>query len=458
MTRVLPGLAVLLALAGHARADEISRVRAHLTAALDHAQARDVSALTPHQRELRAQSLAVLEHYIARGVFPRRTDDAYPGLRPRFIDDRGVHCAVGHLIAASGAPDLARAIDAAYEYAYVRDIDSPALLAWADAHGFTVDELARIQPSYSGPPTPDSIRREIERQKGDYLLACVGADPPPKTVALEVVGDRDGVVQVTTKSEDGVARCFAQYASKIERGGGAYSPSPTAFSTTMTFTLPAPQELLERWLAERTGYGEDCTPRPGAVPTSATVDLQTTDDGLSLGIRVATKPRNVAVESCIADYLRPRLTKFRYHIKLHKQLALAPRVQSKPVENVLRMYAPGYATDCYDDGAPAKVTIEASAKRDDAQFALALEGAPASFTSCVTGKLQAALRKQLSVARVRGGKQEQYFRIDSDVRASLSFTIETPSQREQRLDKARKEMRHKRRKFEEERQRHKYDL
>src|SRR6185503_2443950 len=174
----------------------------------------------------------------------------------------------------------------------------------------------------------------------------------------------------------------------IERGGGAYRPSTMAFEATMTFSLPAPQTLLERWLAERTGYGEDFTRRPGAVPASWTVDLVTADDGLSLAIRVARQPHNSEVESCITDYLRPRLTRFRYHIKLHKQLALAPRVQSKSVENVLRMYGPGYATDCYDDGAPAKITIAATAKRDDAEVTLTLEGASASFTTCITDKLQ----------------------------------------------------------------------
>src|SRR5688500_767163 len=127
------------------RAGEATRIATHLRYVANRLRMRDGGAL-------RATLLDALDEYIARGEFPRRTDDPYAGRRPRFIDDRGVHCAVGYLIARSGHAELARSIDAEHEYAHVAEIDSPALHAWASAHGFTLAELAMIQPGY-GPPT-----------------------------------------------------------------------------------------------------------------------------------------------------------------------------------------------------------------------------------------------------------------------------------------------------------------
>lgn len=103
-------LTFVLALSTPARADE--RIEAHLTSALDHVRTGDISTLPVETRARRAAAITSLERYIARGEFPVRTDDAFAGRRPRFIDARGVHCAVGQLIADSGHPELARAINA----------------------------------------------------------------------------------------------------------------------------------------------------------------------------------------------------------------------------------------------------------------------------------------------------------------------------------------------------------
>jgi hypothetical protein len=199
--------------------------------------------------------------------------------RPRFIDDRGVHCAVGHLIAASGATELARAINTDYEYAYVREMTSPTLLAWASARGFSIEELASIQPAYAGPPDPPSMHRELEREKDRIILACAGEAPPLSRIELRVTGSKHGVVTFKSKRDDAFSRCFAAKASELERGGGAYSPSPTPFEATIVVDLPSPQQLLDKWIAERTGYAPDCTPRPGTVPEQATIEIETAERG-----------------------------------------------------------------------------------------------------------------------------------------------------------------------------------
>jgi len=89
----------------------------------------------------------VLHAYALAGVFPRHTR-ALGGRRPRFVDEQGRDCAVGALIRESVGPALVEAVRAAHELDYVLDMHEPALSAWASDHGFTLRELAEIQPTY----------------------------------------------------------------------------------------------------------------------------------------------------------------------------------------------------------------------------------------------------------------------------------------------------------------------
>ena len=131
-------------------ADEVARIRTHLIHVVGLLRGADTSSLSTEERRRRLEALDHLEEYAEAGVFPRRTPgDGYPSRQPRFIDDRGVHCAVAELIRESGEPELARAIDDRWEFAYVQDIDSPELATWAESHGFDAVELATIQPMYT---------------------------------------------------------------------------------------------------------------------------------------------------------------------------------------------------------------------------------------------------------------------------------------------------------------------
>ena len=137
--------------------DEVARIRTHLLFVHDRLREADTSYLTVDQRQRRARALDDLGEYAEAGVFPQRApDDGYLGRRPRFIDDRGVHCAVGELIRRSGEPQLAQSIDDRWEYAFVEEIHSPRLAAWSEAHGFDARELAMIQPMYA--PTDPTER------------------------------------------------------------------------------------------------------------------------------------------------------------------------------------------------------------------------------------------------------------------------------------------------------------
>src|SRR5262249_48902580 len=219
-------------------ASEVERIRTHL-AYVDH-------LLRARHSPARDAALATLERYLARGEVPRRTDDAYAGRRPRFIDDRGVRCAVGEMIWDSGDPALALALDRDHEYAYVRDMHSPALAAWADAHDFTLDELAMIQPAYTAPPNRVSTQRGIEAAKDELVLAGAGESARPAKLAIHVAGLERGNIVVTSTANTPFARCFTARAPAAARTGGAWRHAPETYELDMILALATPRQQLER--------------------------------------------------------------------------------------------------------------------------------------------------------------------------------------------------------------------
>jgi hypothetical protein len=123
------------------------RIRKHLAQVESDLRAHPPQGLSPEQTEARARRLDDLHAYWLRGEFPQNPD--YPdSLVPYFIDARGVACAVGQLVIASGHRDFAELIARTQNHAYIRDIADPGLAAWAEASGLTLEECARIQPSY----------------------------------------------------------------------------------------------------------------------------------------------------------------------------------------------------------------------------------------------------------------------------------------------------------------------
>ena len=70
-----------------------------------------------------------------------------------FIDDEGTICAVGYLIQQTTNPELPRRIAKAHHYDFIEDIAAamPEVAEWVASSGFTLDEIAHIQPAYSEP-------------------------------------------------------------------------------------------------------------------------------------------------------------------------------------------------------------------------------------------------------------------------------------------------------------------
>src|SRR5690606_37189284 len=97
------------------------------------------------------RALDHLHAYMLAGAFPQNEDYTYR--TPIFIDKHDNFCAVGYLVKATGYEQVSRMIAAKINLAYVREMDYPELFAWAKDYGFTVDELAWIQPTY-GPSAP----------------------------------------------------------------------------------------------------------------------------------------------------------------------------------------------------------------------------------------------------------------------------------------------------------------
>ncbi len=123
------------------------RIQAHLSKVERQLRAAPVEQFTLAARGERVKLLDDLHRYWQAGVFPRNT--GHPGeRRPYFIDHEGRACAVGALVIASGERTLAEDIDRRFHTDYLRDMSEPRVLDWASAHGFTVAELALIQPSY----------------------------------------------------------------------------------------------------------------------------------------------------------------------------------------------------------------------------------------------------------------------------------------------------------------------
>ena len=100
----------------------------------------------------RRRLLDLLHSYWRAGRFPqnpRRTT----GRQSIFIDDHGTHCAVGYLMAQTGADSLAKEINQRDRFAYLETVDlnrEPKIKQWLADNELEPDEVALIQPSYPG--------------------------------------------------------------------------------------------------------------------------------------------------------------------------------------------------------------------------------------------------------------------------------------------------------------------
>ncbi len=122
-------------------------IQAHLLLVCNSLSKNTPANLSDNELTSRQNLIQTLREYALEKVFPT---NLYHSIRtPYFVDDFDVHCAVGYLMSQSGSKDLVAEIRANENYSYIADIKTPGVSEWAQEHGFTVDELKWIQPSYS---------------------------------------------------------------------------------------------------------------------------------------------------------------------------------------------------------------------------------------------------------------------------------------------------------------------
>lgn len=147
---------------------DVERIAEHLHRVRQHLADHTPEGLNAIERNHRSELLDALDTYSDRSIFPM--NDIAAGRSPVFIDDLGNACAVGHLMIASGHAELAERISREMNLAFVKDIPIPEVVAWAGTNGFTIDELAWIQPTYDHMKHRDvGLVASLRTTHGDWL-------------------------------------------------------------------------------------------------------------------------------------------------------------------------------------------------------------------------------------------------------------------------------------------------
>ncbi len=152
-------------------ADEGDRLVLHFHEVLGELKARDTSHMTPAQLLKRNQLISLLRTYQDRGLFPENRD--FDKNTPYFIDGSGTRCAMAYLIEESGGRDLVARVAEKANNAYVKELATDRqLLQWLEIHGLSLQEAARIQPTYNPPACPENCRDDEQCTYGDDGNEC----------------------------------------------------------------------------------------------------------------------------------------------------------------------------------------------------------------------------------------------------------------------------------------------
>jgi hypothetical protein len=105
---------------------DADRIQYHLKLVARHLKKSSDQFWNEYQLKNRSQLIELLEKYAERKIFP--TNLYHSTRTPYFIDDFGVHCAVGYLIEQSGHDELALEISEEFNYDYIENINSSRML------------------------------------------------------------------------------------------------------------------------------------------------------------------------------------------------------------------------------------------------------------------------------------------------------------------------------------------
>tara|TARA_R100001143_G_scaffold63575_1_gene72199 strand:- start:10573 stop:11601 length:1029 start_codon:yes stop_codon:yes gene_type:complete len=144
------------------------RIQTHLNYVVGFLRNRPTDHLTTEQETNRQKYLDLLKKYIAKGEFPH--NDGHPdNRRPTFVSENGHICAVGWLVKQTYGPEIIQEINKEYKYDYIQDIDHPDFQEWVDHSGFTIEELAMIQPMY-GPIITEEVKENRNHISRSYAV------------------------------------------------------------------------------------------------------------------------------------------------------------------------------------------------------------------------------------------------------------------------------------------------
>lgn len=204
-----------------AASTECERIISHLEFVHARLSARNPGQLSQTQKANREDCLALLSEYISEGRFPENRE--FSGRRPIFIDGNGTYCAVGYLIQQTAGARAAQAIDSRHHADYVLDMDADLLRPWAEANGFSIRELAMIQPTY-GSATPviryqawlkDALEAEgvgCPGLAGPFLLEC----------QFDIIGLQVANLDFSNRDYPELNRALSKIIHKAEISPGGY--------------------------------------------------------------------------------------------------------------------------------------------------------------------------------------------------------------------------------------------
>ncbi len=124
------------------------RIKMHLKLVEGYLRQNPPKHLDEIQIKNRNAALDILNAYWKTGIFPQNT--YHQTRQPYFVDNYGTACAVGYLALKTGETALVKQIAKEMNFAYIAELEDhyPQLLNWAKKYGFTIEELAWIQPGY----------------------------------------------------------------------------------------------------------------------------------------------------------------------------------------------------------------------------------------------------------------------------------------------------------------------
>ncbi|HUQ20187.1 MAG TPA: hypothetical protein VM099_11295 [Gemmatimonadaceae bacterium] len=216
---------------------EVVRLRAHFDSVDSELRARNVSNLTAVQRQHRAALVKWLKEYRDAGVFP--INDKFAGrLVPFFRDSHGVLCAMAYLIDRSGRGDIVDKVARARNNAFIHELsDDPTLIEWLNENGLSVDEAARIQPSYDGIGFPGAENRVSSdfaittMLLGGGAMAFTGINIVRPTLTGEAAGALVGIAAIL----NGLSHIDENRGTKRVAYAGIYAGSAAVATSIVTF-------------------------------------------------------------------------------------------------------------------------------------------------------------------------------------------------------------------------------